>query len=177
LRGDLDNIALMAMRKEPARRYESAAQFSADIQRHLEGLPVVARKDTFTYRASKFIRRHKAGAAAAALVALALIGGLVATTWQARVARQERDHARLAQTNAELAQKQAERLNGFLQTLLSSANPETGPGRDLKVVQVLDQASDNLDHELAGEPALRAQAHLTIGQAYAGLREAKSDDA
>ena len=173
LRGDLDNIVLMAMRKEPARRYESAAQFSADIQRHLEGLPVVARKVTFTYRASKFIRRHKAGAAAAMLVALALIGGLIATTWQARVARQERDHARIAQTNAELAQKQAERLNGFLQTLLSSANPETGPGRDLKVVQVLDQASDNLDHELAGEPALRAQAHLTIGQAYAGLREAK----
>src|SRR5207237_1162371 len=58
LRGDLDIIVLMAMRKEPARRYESVAHFSADIQRHLEELPVVARKDTFTYRASKFIRLH-----------------------------------------------------------------------------------------------------------------------
>ena len=173
LRGDLDNIVLMAMRKEPSRRYSSVGQFSADIQRHLDGLPVIARKDTFTYRASKFIRRHRAAVAAAFLILLSLVGGIIATTWQARVARQERDHARIAQTNAELAQKQAERLNGFLQTLLSSADPETGPGRDLKVVQVLDQASDNLDHELAGEPALRAQAHLTIGQAYAGLREAK----
>jgi hypothetical protein len=67
----------------------------------------------------------------------------------------------------------AERLDDFLQTLLGSANPDTGPGRDLKVVQVLDQASANLDHELAGEPVLLAQAHLTIGQAYAGLREAR----
>jgi serine/threonine protein kinase/tetratricopeptide (TPR) repeat protein len=173
LRGDLDNIALMALRKDPARRYQSVGQFSADIQRHLDGLPVIARNDTVAYRTSKFVKRHPFGVAAAALILLSLVGGIIATTWQARVARQERDHARIAQTNAELAQKQAERLNGFLQTLLSSANPETGPGRDLKVVQVLDQASDNLDHELAGEPALRAQAHLTIGQAYAGLREAK----
>jgi serine/threonine protein kinase len=173
LRGDLDNIVLKAMRKEPARRYQSVAEFSEDIRRHLGGLPVIARKDTLAYRSAKFIKRNRIGVAGVALILISMLGGIITTTWQARVARQERDHARIAQTNAELAQKQAERLNGFLQTLLSSANPETGPGRDLKVVQVLDQASDNLDHELAGEPALRAQAHLTIGQAYAGLREAK----
>ena len=119
-----------------------------------------------TYRASKFVRRNKAGVAAAALVLLALLGGLITTSWQTRIARQERDHARVAQ-------RKAERLDDFLQTLLGSANPDTGPGRDLKVVQVLDQASANLDHELAGEPVLLAQAHLTIGQAYAGLREAQ----
>ena len=96
---------------------------------------------------------------------LALVVGLVAATWQAHVAR-------LALDRAHLAQRQAEQLNGFLQTLLGSANPEDGPGRELRVVQVLDQASANLDRELAGEPALLAQAHLTIGQAYAGLREA-----
>jgi serine/threonine protein kinase len=93
LRGDLDNIVLMAMRKEPARRYESAAQFSADIQRHLEELPVVARKDTFTYRASKFIRRHRVAVAAAFLISISLVGGMITTTWQAQVARHEKAKA------------------------------------------------------------------------------------
>ena len=166
LGGDLDNIVAKALRPEPERRYASVGQFSEDIRRYSEGLPIVARKDTVTYRASKFVRRNKAGVAAAALVLLALLAGLITTSWQTRIARQERDHARVAQ-------RKAERLDDFLQTLLGSANPDTGPGRDLKVVQVLDQASANLDHELAGEPVLLAQAHLTIGQAYAGLREAQ----
>src|SRR5207244_1377746 len=87
LRGDLDNIVLMALRKEPARRYKSVEQFSEDIRRHLEGLPVIARKDTFSYRASKWIRRNRVASAAAALIALTLLGGIVATTWQARRAR------------------------------------------------------------------------------------------
>src|ERR1700730_13812532 len=65
LRGDLDNIVLKAMRKEPARRYASVGQFSEDIRRHLTGLPVVARKDTVSYRAGKFVSRHRIRAAAA----------------------------------------------------------------------------------------------------------------
>ncbi|MGI8655283.1 MAG: protein kinase domain-containing protein [Pyrinomonadaceae bacterium] len=93
LRGDLDNIVLMALRKEPERRYVSVGQFSEDIRRHLEGLPVIARKNTLQYRAEKFIRRNKIGVAAAAIVALALIGGIIATTWEAHVALQERARA------------------------------------------------------------------------------------
>ena len=108
------------------------------------------------YVAGRFVRRHKTAAAAAAFVTLALVGGLAATAWQAHVADQERDRARLAQHGAELAQKQAERLNGFLQTLLGSVNPEGGSGRDLKVVQVLDRAGQDIDRELAGDPAILA---------------------
>src|SRR5262249_49891942 len=63
LRGDLDNIVLMAMRKEPKRRYGSAEQFSEDIRRYLAGLPVIARPDTASYRAAKFVTRHKSGVA------------------------------------------------------------------------------------------------------------------
>lgn len=84
LRGDLDNIVLMALRKEPTRRYASVEQFSEDIRRHLEGLPVIARKDTFSYRTSKFIRRNKIAVAAAALILLTLSGGIIATTVEAR---------------------------------------------------------------------------------------------
>jgi serine/threonine protein kinase len=84
LKGDLDNIVLMALRKEPERRYQSVEQFSEDIRRHLEARPVHARKDTFGYRSTKFVRRNKAALAAAALVLLILIGGIITTSRQAR---------------------------------------------------------------------------------------------
>ena len=87
LRGDLDNIVLMALRKEPERRYQSVEQFSEDIRRHLESLPVLARRDTLTYRVAKFVRRNTAATAAAAFIVLSLVGGIVATSWQARRAQ------------------------------------------------------------------------------------------
>jgi len=90
LAGDLDNILLKALRKEPARRYASVEEFSEDLRRHLEGLPVLARADTLSYRTSKFITRHKAGMAAVLIVALTLLSATIITTWQARVARRER---------------------------------------------------------------------------------------
>jgi non-specific serine/threonine protein kinase/serine/threonine-protein kinase len=94
LRGDLDNIVLKAMRKEPERRYASVEQFAEDVERHLAGLPVRARKDTFGYRTSKFVRRNKAGVAAAALVLLTLISGIISTAWEARKAERRFNEVR-----------------------------------------------------------------------------------
>jgi tetratricopeptide (TPR) repeat protein len=93
LKGDLDNIVLMALRKEPERRYQSVEQFSEDIRRHLEERPVQARKDTISYRSAKFARRNKAGLAAAALVFLILVAGIVATSRQAQIAIREKARA------------------------------------------------------------------------------------
>ena len=93
LHADLDNIVLMAMRKEPERRYGTAQQFADDIQRHLDGLPVRARHDTFSYRAGKFIRRQKIAVAAAAIIAVTLLVGIITTMWQARVAQAERERS------------------------------------------------------------------------------------
>ncbi len=93
LRGDLDNIILMALRKEPERRYSSVEKFSEDLKRHLQGLPVTARPNTFSYRAEKFIKRNKVGAIAGGLIVLAIIGGLIATLWQASIAQAERAKA------------------------------------------------------------------------------------
>ena len=93
LRGDLDNIVLMALRKEPERRYQSVEQFSEDIRRHLESRPVHARKDTLGYRSAKFVRRNKFSLAAATLVLLILIGGIIATSWQAQIATREKARA------------------------------------------------------------------------------------
>ncbi len=93
LEGELDLIIMMALRKEPQRRYALVEQFSEDIRRHLEGLPVIACKDTLRYRATKFIRRHWVGVAAAALMLLTLVAGVATTTWQTRIAQDERAKA------------------------------------------------------------------------------------
>jgi tetratricopeptide (TPR) repeat protein/tRNA A-37 threonylcarbamoyl transferase component Bud32 len=93
LRGDLDTIVLKALQKEPARRYGTVEQFADDITRHLDGLPVLARPDTIRYRTAKFVTRHKTGVAVAALVAVSLVAGVVATAWQTHVARVQRGRA------------------------------------------------------------------------------------
>ena len=93
LRGDLDNIVLMALRKDPQRRYVSVEQFAEDIRRHLGNLPVLARQDTVGYRASKFVTRHKAGVTAAIVILIIVLSAMAVTLRQARIARQERARA------------------------------------------------------------------------------------
>jgi tetratricopeptide (TPR) repeat protein len=93
LAGDLDNIVLMALRKEPERRYASVERLAADLERFLDNRPVSARPDTAWYRASKFVRRRRGPIAAAAAMALLLAGGVAATLWQARRAEMERARA------------------------------------------------------------------------------------
>jgi tetratricopeptide (TPR) repeat protein len=154
LRGDLDNIALMAMRKEPARRYASVAQFSEDIRRHLEGLPVIARTDTVGYRSGKFIRRHRVGVAAATLVAMAIIAGLIVAVWEARQARAQRNVA--------------QRISNFLQDMLGAAAPEV-KGVDVKVTDVLNDASARAKTELVGQPAVMADILMILGRTYISL--------
>jgi len=93
LRGDLDNIILKALQNEPSRRFASVQEFSEDIRRHLKGLPVSASADTISYRMAKFIKRHKAGAVAAAAIVTTLITATGVTAWQARRANIERARA------------------------------------------------------------------------------------
>lgn len=90
LRGDLDTIVLKALQKQAERRYLHVEQFAEDVERYLEGQPVLARPDTIRYRAGKFCRRNKAVTAAAAVVLVTLIAGVIGVSWQARVARRER---------------------------------------------------------------------------------------
>jgi non-specific serine/threonine protein kinase/serine/threonine-protein kinase len=93
LAADLDTIALTALRKEPERRYPSVDALAEDVRRCLDGLPIQARPDTLRYRAAKFVRRNRGGVAAAAVVVLALAGGVAATARQARIAEANRQRA------------------------------------------------------------------------------------
>ena len=99
----------MALRKEPDRRYQSVEQFSEDIRRHLEARPVLARKDTIGYRAAKFIRRNKAVVAAASLLFVSLLGGIITTTWEAHRARVQEAAARTQEAMANAEKARAER--------------------------------------------------------------------
>ncbi len=156
LSGDLDNIVLMSLRKEPTRRYKSVEQFSEDIGRHLAGLPVIARKDTFTYRAGKFIARNQVAVAAAAIVLLAILTGLTVSIWQARTARRER--------------AKAEAVSSFLQTMLLSSSPESALRRhknEATVKDALDEASRRLSAgDLSEQPEVKAELQHIIGAAY-----------
>src|SRR5690606_28599475 len=98
LKGDLDNIVLLALRKEPQRRYRSANELSEDLRLHLASLPVLARTDTWSYRTGKFIRRHVAGVAmSTALVGLLAAFGIAMAVKNQRIA-EERDTARQVST-------------------------------------------------------------------------------
>jgi serine/threonine protein kinase/tetratricopeptide (TPR) repeat protein len=145
LSGDLDNIVLMAMRKEPNRRYASVSQLTEDIRRHLAGLPVIAREDTFGYRAGKFVTRHKAGVAAATFVAIALTGGMLTTLWQARKAeRRFNDVRKLANSFLFEFHDAIEKLQGAT------------PARALVVKRALEYL-DSLAQEAAGDTTLQSE--------------------
>ena len=164
LAGDLDNIVLMALRKQPQRRYASAEQLSEDISRHLANLPVIARPDTAGYRAAKFVVRHKGGVAAAALLVIILSAGVAATAWQARVAAAEGKRARIEAAKAQ-------RVDAFLQDMLSSSSPAYGspnPGKDpdVKVSEVVEQAAKQAETQLADQPEVLAEMQRTIGEVY-----------
>lgn len=159
---DLDNIVLKAMHKDPARRYVSASQLSEDIERYLDGLPVTARKDTLTYRLSKFVRRHRGATIAAGLALVSLLAGMVGTLWQAhRTAVQQQI------TNA---------VNDFLRNDVlaqagasKQAGPGTKPDPELTVRTALDRAADRLQGKFGAQPLVEASIRQTIGDTYEDL--------
>jgi len=127
LRGDLDDIVMMALRKEPARRYASAELLGQDIDRHLEGLPVLAHRGGYWYRAQRLVKRHRVSAAAA-LAAISLVAGTGVALWSAAQAGRERDRAAEARDRAEDALARSEAVTSFLMGLFEASDPYTVPG-------------------------------------------------
>ena len=167
LQGDLDNIVLMALRKEPTRRYVSVERFSEDIRRHLDGRPVNARNSTFAYRAQKFVQRNKIGVAAALIVFLTLVGGIIVTLVQAERVVAERNRARKEAAKAS-------RINTFLQNVLAFSDPSwlsSNPNKDREasVSEALEAASRRAETELGDQPEVAAAVHFTVGWTYKTL--------
>lgn len=174
LRGDLDNIILKALRKEPSRRYASVEQFAEDIRRHLKGLPVIARPDTFSYRAGKFVKRNRVPVIAGVLILLTLVGGIAATGWQA--VRAERQRL--------LAEKRFDQVRELANNVVFKYHDEIKdlPGatrvREILVRDALKYL-DNLQSESGNDPALTrelAQAYIRVASVQGGTYQANLGD-
>jgi eukaryotic-like serine/threonine-protein kinase len=167
LRGDLDNIVLMALRKEPPRRYASAEHFAEDIRRHLGSLPVRARADTFRYRASKFVARHRKGVLAAAAVAAMLVALMAGVVWEAHIARVQRMKAeRRFQDVRALANSLIFDVHDSIQDLAGAT-----AARKLIVDKGLHYL-DSLEQESQGDASLR----LELAAAYKRIGDVQGNE-
>ncbi len=177
LRGDLDNIVMMALRKEAARRYASAEQFAADIDRYLGGLPILARRDTMVYRGLKFVRRNRIAVAAAALIFVALAASAVVSASLARVAARDRDAAQEARTQterqAEHARIESDSANEVARILgdafLASTTGRDGDEREA-VAAALDRELDRVRRQFAARRHLLANLIDSIGHIHLDLQ-------
>jgi serine/threonine protein kinase/tetratricopeptide (TPR) repeat protein len=159
LAGDLETIVHKAMKKEPAERYATAAALAEDLRRYLHHEPIAARPDSAAYRARKFARRNRAGVALAGLAFVAAVAGIVATTYQARIAQTERDYALRQLARAEAVVD----LDHFL---LTQAAPL---GRPLEVSELLQRAEQIARRQSAASAESRVNLLLSIGDQYRSL--------
>ena len=155
LRGDLDAIVMTTLRKDPERRYPTAAALGEDLDRLLLGLPVRARRDTAPYRMRKFAGRHRAGVAAAALVTVSLLAGLTGTLWQARAARMEA--------------RRAQEVKDFLVGIFQVSDPSQARGEQVTARELLDRGAARVGAELRDQPVLQAEMTGVLADVYEKL--------
>ncbi len=162
LRGDLDWITMKALEKDRARRYTTAYGLAQDIKRYLRHEPVSAGPPTASYRIGKFVRRHRTGVAAGAVVALAVIMGAFGTTiGMIRAVNAEK----VAQEEAATAT----RVTDFLVDLFEVSDPGQSRGETITAREILDQGAGRIEAELADQPHVRARLLTTIGKVYRNL--------
>ncbi len=170
LRGDVDTIICTALEKDPERRYQSAADLAADIQRYLKDRPIRIKPASTFVQFRKFTRRNKAIVACVAVAFMTLAVGLTTTAWQAFRATAERRRAENeADTHREIA--------SFLHRMLSSVNPARAKGRDVTIRTFLDGAARELTDAFPDRPLVRAALYRTVGVTYlaiGGLEAAES---
>jgi len=177
LKGELDWIVMKSLEKDRARRYPSPSALAEDIRRYLAGEAVTAAPPSRVYRARKFVSRHRAAVTAAALIAVALLLGIVGTSVGLVRANEQRrlaESARLGEaeqrTLAEARLAQSEATVKFLDDMLAAADP-IAQGKDVTVRAVLDNAAGTMAPKFESQPLVAARLHGTIGRTYIGLGE------
>ncbi|MEZ5466715.1 MAG: serine/threonine-protein kinase [Lysobacterales bacterium] len=155
LRADLDWIVTKAIAEDRDQRYASVAELAADLNRFLANQPVEARPPTFRYRAGKFVRRHRLAVAAAAMVLVALILGIVGTSVGMIKAAREAEAAR--------------QVSSFLTRVFEVSDPGEARGNTVTARELLDQAAHRIQVELQDQPIVRARLMRTMGGVYQNL--------
>jgi eukaryotic-like serine/threonine-protein kinase len=162
LRGDVDTIVLKALHKHVPDRYATANALADDIQRFLEGRPVLAQPDSTWYRTSRFMRRNKLAVAGAAVVAVALAGGTV-------IAGMGLQQARAAERKAVVDAEKARQVSNFLVDVFKVSDPGESRGNSITAREILDEASARVTGELTAAPEIRAAMMATMADVYAKL--------
>ena len=165
LAGDLDTVVLTALRKEPERRFSSVESLAEDLQRHLDGLPIRSRPDTWTYRTGKFFRRHPWATAASMLILLLALG--LATLGYLTTAR----NTRIERLGEQLAREKglSESVTQFLTSFLESADSSRTQGQTLTVQEAFAVAAQRLETDLEEAPEIRATLLDAVGGVYRDL--------
>lgn len=173
-RGDVETMVMKAMAFDPAQRYRSAAEFAADLHRYLDQRPIEARPPTAAYVARLFVRRHKALAAGLGLAVAALaVGAVVALRYGLAEAA--------AREQAELRLQEREAINGFLERMLVSADPEQARGRSVTVREVVEGALRELDQtqiqqtQQTQQAALPSSVEASLRKTLAGVLSGLGD--
>ncbi len=162
LDGDLDNVVMMAMRKDPLRRYPSVAALSEDVRRHIAGEPVLARADSRTYRMGKFVRRHRLSVAAASTLFASVSGfGVVMALQSRRIARQARELTR--------ERDKARSMVHFLEELFKVSDPTTAQGGQITARELLEGGIAKMRSELESQPEVQAELMTVAADVLANL--------
>jgi serine/threonine protein kinase/tetratricopeptide (TPR) repeat protein len=159
LSGDLDAIVAMAMRKEPERRYASVEAFADDVNRHLQGRPVLARHGDWRYNAAKFLRRHYLAVLSVAAVFLGLAAFAGVTLWQ-------NHRIELAREATAQERDRAQQVSAFLVDVFSQADPFNAQGHEATAQDLLDRGASKITSNLTLQPEVRAELLESIGLAY-----------
>jgi serine/threonine-protein kinase len=162
LSGDIDRIVQKAMQPEPGRRYGSAGQLADDLQRLLDGRPVVAQPDSVAYRARRFVGRHRVGMTMAAVLCALTLSFAIVAAMQARAVRAERDRA-------QLEAGRAERVAFLVTDLFKLAEPAVGRGDTITARELLDRGSRRIAMELEGDPDTQAALFHALARVYGNL--------
>lgn len=162
LRGDLDTIVAKSLRKNAAERYASVTALADDLRRYLRREPISARRETFAYRTTKFVRRNRTAVALATLAVLALISGAAGILVQTHTARRQRDVALRERDRTD-------RIAKFMTGIFRVSDPTERVGNTVTAREVLDKASQDIETGLSKDPQLQAQMMHVMGKAYRNL--------
>jgi tetratricopeptide (TPR) repeat protein/tRNA A-37 threonylcarbamoyl transferase component Bud32 len=170
LGADVETIVAKALEKDKLRRYGSAADLAADIRRFLKDEPIVARPPSTAYQVRKFARRHKGLVSATITIFIALVAGVVVSSWQAYRASVAERLAAARASEAQAEKAKAEAVTKFLTEMLASVNPSQAQGRDVTVRAALDAAAAKIDGgEMKGQPEVEVAVRNAIGTTYDAL--------
>ncbi|MEZ6084780.1 MAG: tetratricopeptide repeat protein [Phycisphaerae bacterium] len=165
-RGDVETIVSKALEKDPARRYQSAGELAADLRRHLTDQPITARPPSTFYQFQKFARRNKPAVIGVAAVLVVLVAGVITTSIGMVRARSAQSLAQSRLEESELAKRETEAVNDFLNQILYAADPARYGGREMTVREALDEAAAHIDEFATDTPAIKATIYLAIGKTY-----------